>query len=211
MWEWEDDLLYALPARTYVKCMRAECLKSASSACARCGAKFCSRECQVKDWKVHKRMCSQLKAVYAGLSREQKHQTVLNVIAKVRMYAFPFYVHQNHKGILFLQSSNELVDFFCEPNVNRFGETIHRSLVVSFITRREFEDDIDDFELVFARAAVRRSLARVDEHHAVLLLRFRCGYVAVLVAPIVPDLGICRALAGDYEGKPQLQLNIDDE
>ena len=47
------------------------------------------------------------------------------------------------------------------------------------------------------------------EERCVALMRFRCGFIAVVNLKIVPDLGICNALAADYEDKPQLQLNID--
>ena len=76
-WTWEDDLLYALPARTARKCARRDCPKTEPleppeetskrfAACAKCQtARYCSRECQIQDWKKggrHKRMCPQLTA-----------------------------------------------------------------------------------------------------------------------------------------------------
>ena len=50
-WEWEDELLYALPERGAKKCMRADCAnfegEVAFSKCAQCGvAKYCCRQCR---------------------------------------------------------------------------------------------------------------------------------------------------------------------
>lgn len=44
----------------------------------------------------------------------------------------------------------------------------------------------------------------------VVLVRARCGYMAVVVMPLVPDFSVCRQLGVDYLGKDALQLNLDD-
>lgn len=45
---------------------------------------------------------------------------------------------------------------------------------------------------------------------AVLLVRARCGYMAVVVLPLVPEFPVCRQLGVDYADKDALQLNLDD-
>ncbi|KAJ8612578.1 hypothetical protein CTAYLR_007203 [Chrysophaeum taylorii] len=220
-WEWEEDMLYEVPPRR-CKCMRAECSaieeETKFAACAKCGVKFCSRECLVADWKggVHKSMCGPLKVLRSGFSKELRRSTVLKVVVRIRMYAFPFFLchkRQSSGGALFVQSNQLLEDFYFEPNVNRYGERTNRSVHVSFITPEEF-DEVGgyDFELALARAALRRAVAaNPRDQDVVALMKFRCGYVCVVVLPICPDVRICRNLASDYLDKPPaLQLNLDE-
>ena len=113
-WTWEDDLLYALPARTARKCARRDCSKTEPleppeetskrfAACAKCQtARYCSRECQIADWKKggrHKRMCPQLSSFKErGFDRDQKrHAVIVGCLGKVRLYVFPFYVGKRAK------------------------------------------------------------------------------------------------------------------
>lgn len=44
----------------------------------------------------------------------------------------------------------------------------------------------------------------------VVLVRARCGYMAVAVVPLVPEYAVCRQLSTDYVDKDALQLNLDD-
>ena len=226
VFEWEEDLLYALPARQVdkVKCMRAACEKVESAslkfaACSKCGARFCCRECLVEDWKrgVHKGMCAGLGDVLEdGFDRPRRREAALSAVRRVRLYAFPFYArHRSDRGpgALFLQSPNAVEDFYFQAPVNRFGEPLERRVYVAFVTPTEFDEELvkEDFEIALARAAFRRAIDNNDDKHtAPCLLKFRCGYLAVVRLTIVPDLAICMTLAADYQGKDQLQLNIDD-
>lgn len=44
----------------------------------------------------------------------------------------------------------------------------------------------------------------------VVLFRARCGYMAVVVLPLVPEWAVCRQLGVEYKEKDALQLNLDD-
>ena len=44
----------------------------------------------------------------------------------------------------------------------------------------------------------------------VVLVRARCGYMAVVVLPLVPELAVCRQLGVEYREKDALQLNLDE-
>lgn len=44
----------------------------------------------------------------------------------------------------------------------------------------------------------------------VVLFRARCGYMAVVVLPLVPEWSVCRQLGVEYKEKDALQLNLDD-
>lgn len=240
VWEWEDDLLYALPARDVRKCSRLGCgaTEPADAAavcppagerappkfasCSRCGARFCSRACQVADWKrggAHKRMCPQLAAFRdGGFGAAQKRDAALRgCLGRVRMYAFPFYVARRAAkgaGALFLQSRNTLDEFYFDGPVTRRGEPAARTVFVSFVTPAEFDAELvaEDFELALARRGFARGVAAVAEvpGRACVLCKFRCGYVAVFTTQIVPDVAVCNALAADYDDRAILQLNIDE-
>lgn len=256
VWEWEDDLLYALPARTVRKCARLGCAnteaipgavaapadgvaalslgesgapeaeassKKRFASCARCGARFCCRECQVADWRKnsgsHRRMCPQLAALRdGGFSAAQKRDAALRgCLGRVRMYAFPFYVGRRASkgaGALFLQSKNTLDEFFFDGPVGPRGEPANRTIFASFVTPQEFDAELvaEDFELALARRGFNAGVASAaeDESRACILCKFRCGYVCVFTTQIVPDVAVCNALASDYDDQAILQLNIDD-
>jgi hypothetical protein len=230
-WHWEDDLLYALPARTARKCARRDCSKTEPleppeetskrfAACAKCQtARYCSRECQIQDWKKggrHKRMCPQLIA-FKNFDRDQKRRAVIvGCLGRVRLYVFPFYVGKRAKhgdGFLFLQCPAPLEDFFFDTDVTRYGEPQKRAVVASYVTPKEFDDELvaADFELALARRGVLEAVSQADESRAAVLCKFRCGFVCAFVTKIVPDVRVCAALCADYEEMATLRLNIDDD
>lgn len=52
-----------------------------------------------------------------------------------------------------------------------------------------------------------------EEKEAVVLMRFRCGHVALGMALLVPDYKVCKSLGHEYFADDQagsLQLNLDD-
>lgn len=66
-----------------------------------------------------------------------------------------------------------------------------------------------------ASAPAFQELAQAVESHddaaeCVVLLRTGDAYGAVLAMPLVPEIGVCRALAAEYADKEALQLSIDD-
>ena len=227
VWAWEED--GATAARTTRKCTRLACCATEPvggaeaggkkfASCARCGARFCSRDCQVADWKrggCHKAMCPQVAAFRdGGFGRDQRRDAVLRgCLGRVRMYAFPHFVcHRALKGdtgALFLQSSDALEDFFFDGPVNRHGEPQRRAIFVAYVAEADF-DDAGLGLSADARAALRGAAAGCEGGRAAVLCKFRCGAVAVFSTDIVPALPVCNALARDYEDQPVLQLNVDD-
>ena len=72
---------------------------------------------------------------------------------------------------------------------------------------------MDDFELAAVRKELNSVVEAYDEKLEVpVLMRFRCGHVAVGVAPLVPDFKLCAILGKEYyaESSGAVQLNIDD-
>ena len=82
---------------------------------------------------------------------------------------------------------------------------------------KEFSSEVcmDDFELAGVSKDLKEVVDSYDEKVEIpILARFRCGHVAVGLAPLVPDYKLCEVLGKEYYGDGQgdggLQLNIDD-
>ena len=61
------------------------------------------------------------------------------------------------------------------------------------------------------RRPLEASLDAYDpKKEVVVLLKARCGYMAVVVVPLVPEFPVCRKLGVEYTEKDALQLNLDD-
>jgi hypothetical protein len=221
------------PGLVACKCQRAGCEKretrdasgavsgggagvAAFSKCGKCGSPYCSRECQVADWKGgHKRMCDQLKAVRAG-TKIVKSAALLRALQKIRLYMCPFAVNkaaQCGPGFVFVQTSCQATELHYVLPVNSSGEVLSRSMVIAYMATDEFADLMkDDFEMGIARQPLLDAIAKNDPaKRLVVLVRARCGFVGVVDFPLVPDHGICVALGGDYKDHSMLQLNLDDD
>jgi len=72
----------------------------------------------------------------------------------------------------------------------------------------------DDFEMTSVRSALTKAVEEYDDKQdMVVLIRSRCGHVAVGIAPLVPDYRVCKSLGKEYFGEGMegaLQLNLDD-
>lgn len=93
---------------------------------------------------------------------------------------------------------------------------VARSVLLHYLTMGEFDSEVcrDDFELAAVRTPLRKAVEEYTEQTSlVLLTRFRCGHMALGVAQLVPDYGICKSLGKDYfsaNTSAALQLNLDD-
>ena len=192
--------------------------------CSKCRvAAYCSKECQVMDWKAgHKFDCKGYQRI--GLDMSFKHVNhkreaiVTGVLSRIRFYSGPFAVHHHSKqgrGFLFLQSPCTLAEMSLMKPISSSGKIVEpkRSVVMNFLTLGEFDQELckDDFELAVFRDKLQNAVNTYNpKTEIVVLLRFRCGHVALLRAPLVPDYMISVKLGEDYEGKPgAMQLEID--
>mmetsp|Transcript_785 Transcript_785/g.1017 ORF Transcript_785/g.1017 Transcript_785/m.1017 type:complete len:280 (-) Transcript_785:205-1044(-) len=192
--------------------------------CARCKvAAYCSKQCQVKDWKSgHKYECEGYKRMGREMGFKHvnhKREAIANgVLSRIRFYSGPFAVHHMEKqgrGFLFLQSPCTLAEMSLMKPVATSGKKIEpdRGVLMHFLTLGEFDQDLcrDDFELAVFRDKLKKAVEAYDKMKEIIILsRFRCGHVALLKAPLVPDFKICQALAVDYEGRNAIQLQIDN-
>jgi hypothetical protein len=198
--------------------------------CGRCrSVAYCSRECQVLDWKQrHKRLCDSYRQLTEDtlghlslLETTDRDAIRTGIFSKIRMYACPYSVHQGRalgKGFLFVQSTVTLALMSLGMPVHLNGEpmTERRSIILHFLTLGEFDVEVcrEDFELATLRPQLRHAVETYDpEKEVVLLARFRCGHLAVGVTSLVPEYSVCERLGQEYfgeRGTDPLQLDIDD-
>jgi hypothetical protein len=88
--------------------------------CSRCGgAWYCSRECQVADWKQgHKHACGRVKRFLQDPSTVNNRVACVRLLRRIRLYTGPFVVAheagaggQPGQGFLLIQSPNAIQDF----------------------------------------------------------------------------------------------------
>ena len=114
---WSHQCLNHAPARRIAPPLCFACgAEGAKSACAKCVvARYCTRECQVADWKArHKQGC----AAFKTLGVAQKFADAVSagsatdaLVGKMRLYAFPFAIQSLRtagRGFVFLQSDTSL-------------------------------------------------------------------------------------------------------
>ena len=192
------------------------------SKCAKCHvATYCSRDCQVSDWKQghHKLACASYLRL-ASVTDETKTTIRNEIFSRVRFYACPYATFKTAElgsGFLFIQSETTLLDLSISIPKDTSGRVNpNRSILMHFLTMGEFDAEVcrDDFEMAATRAKLQELIRAYDsEKEVVLLVRMRCGHVSVGKAALVPDYGICKKLGKDYySNNPAgaVQLNLDD-
>lgn len=153
---------------------------------------------------------------------DDKDSARQDILSRIRFYANPYAVHKSStvgRGFLFVQSDSSLAVLSTPGPILSNGRVCRtpRSILLHFLTVKEYETELclDDFELAQASKELKAAVSSYDEKKEVpVLLRFRCGHVAVGVVPLVPDYKLCAVLGKEYYGSGQgdgaLQLNIDD-
>ncbi|CAM9476552.1 unnamed protein product [Ectocarpus fasciculatus] len=167
-------------------------------------------------------MCGQLKEMRGGdagggRAPLDRQSVVARVLGRVRLYLCPFAVCHGEalgRGFVFVQQTpNPVLELEYLRPVNSNGRRLDRSIILHFLSMGEFVDAVlqDDFELGVIRSPLEAAVESYDtKAEMVVLLRARCGYMAVVVVPLVPGWAVCRQLGLDYKEKDALQLNLDD-
>lgn len=153
-------------------------------------------------------------------TEEHRQEARTFLFGRIRFYACPYAVHRSTilgKGFLFIQSDRTLAELSITIPKSASGHHMGmRSVLIHYLTLGEYDSEIcrDDFELAAVRPDIQKEVNAYDDRASVvLLMRFRCGHVAVGTAPLVPDYGICKSLGKDYyeqNNAGALQLNLDD-
>ena len=217
--------------------------------CAKCGvAGYCSRECQVLNWKPpskgggnHKHSCT----AYARLQTlmipnndngtnknknihaiqvktdEDKKNVRNEIFGRIRIYACSYAVFRTvtlGRGFLFVQSDSTLATLSTPSPKDGLGHPIKtmRAILMHFLTLGEYDAEVcrDDFEMTMVRSNLQKVVEEYDERtQVVLLMRFRCGHVALGKGTLVPDYNVCKTIGSQYFGEnasQAVQLNLDD-
>jgi hypothetical protein len=166
------------------------------------------------------------------LSKEADQRTVREeILTKIRFYASPYAVHNTRfegigRGFLFLQSDSTLAQLSLPTGAyirhlrwqQQQQHAAPRSVLLHYLTLGEYDQELcrDDFELACVREELKKALESYDdETQVVYFMRFRCGHLAVGIAPLVPDYKLSCKLAKEYYGDQHLcqpiQLNLDDD
>jgi hypothetical protein len=152
---------------------------------------------------------------------DDKDSARQDILSRIRFYAYPYAVHASRtsgRGFLFVQSDSSLAVMSLPVPIlsNGRGYSKCRSVVLHWLTMKEYVSEVcmDDFELAGATRELREAVEGYDETIELpVLMRFRCGHVAVGIAPLVPDFKLCLVLGREYYGQGDgaaVQLNIDD-
>jgi hypothetical protein len=196
---------------------------SSDKHCSKCNvAAYCSRECQKNDWKEghHKLACDSYSRLNSALDDHTKALIRTEIFARIRFYACPYAVHKTSqlgRGFLFIQSDTTLRDLSIDIPKDMSGRPMMtRAILMHFLTIGEYDLELcrEDFEITSVRTNLQQAIESYDpEKEVVLLWRLRCGHVALGLAVLVPDVGICKTLGNDYYADNPagaVQLNLDD-
>lgn len=205
-------------------CFACQTPLTTPNTCSQCHvAVYCSKACQVHDWKQqgHKQACAaykrlgpsgQLLLLTHHSNNNDDYEDARNeLLQHIRMYAFPYAIHQSQtlgQGFLFVQSVCTLAAL----TVPGLG----RSVLLHYLTVGEYDAEVcrDDFELTAVRTALQQAVNNYDDRkQLVVLMRFRCGHVALGMVDLSLDYVLCQQLGREYYQNVTagaLELRLDD-
>lgn len=205
--------------------------KKKLSKCSKCNiAAYCGRDCQIKDWKSggHKKACASYQQLSSLTSDDESTVTATKVAVRnqiyqrIRFYACPYAVWKSSElgnGFLFLQSDTTLQDLSLAIPKDASGRQLlePRAVLLHYLTLGEYDAEVckDDFEMALVRPKLQELVEKSHdpEKEVVILMRLRCGHVALGKAVLVPDYRVCMQLGKDYYADNTagaIQLNLDD-
>jgi len=189
-------------------------MKKRFAMCAKCGtASYCSRECQVLDWKrAHKQNCKQYGCIRKGETID--HRPVIEkLLVKANMYLSPFYIGKREErgpGFLYLNSANTLEQLYLTVPIDINGNAFSRDITVRFCTKEDFRAMVKaNFELATVAKKLYECNMNSKERIPVVVM-LRCGMFVVLEIPY-PPLGydVCERMSTHHAEHEKLQLSLD--
>jgi hypothetical protein len=163
------------------------------------------------------------KKIWSLRSDDFKCEVRNDFFGKIRFYVCPYAVvryNELGRGFIFLQTNHTLEIASLLIPIDCDGYRIPtRSCSVHYLTSGEYDQEVcrDDFEMTTVRSELQDAIAQYDPtKQIVVLMRFRCGHLALGTTTLVPDYQLCQHLGRDYydqsTGAPigSLQLNLDE-
>jgi len=142
------------------------------------------------------------------------------IFTRIRFYACPYAVYKTQtlgKGFLFLQSEETLAIMSLGMPKDWNGHRIEgRSIHVHFLTVGEYEQEVcrEDFEMTSFRDDIIKAVNEYNEKaEVVVLMKFRCGHMALGTSKLVPEFALCKQLGKEYYGSVtagSVTLNLDE-
>jgi hypothetical protein len=202
---------------SYNNCFHCNKPLTAHKQCSQCHvATYCSKECQIQDWKQkHKKYCDAYQRIDTNGHLKTPDDSVharQHLLHHIRLYAMPYAVYQMQtlgRGFLFVQSTQTLAALTL-PGRNR-------SVLLHYLTLGEYDAEVcrDDFELTAVRTCLQNAVHEYDaQQQVVVMMRFRCGHVAVGVIPLSLEYAVCLQLGKEYYQNVTagaLELQLDDD
>ena len=191
------------------------------SKCSKCNiAKYCSRECQIKNWKLGSTQCSNIPhrylcKAYTSFGPSLELETVAEkelarnaLWTRIRFYSCPYSIHHSQtlgRGFCFVQSPftlNQIAlpfqvysKLYCENVTDELQNGIMkepRNVIIHYLTLGEYDSELckDDFELASVRPTLTTLVNEYDRKKE-LVIMMRFRCGHVSV-------GIVRVLVPDY-------------
>jgi len=153
---------------------------------------------------------------------DDKESARKDIFQRIRFYACPFFVYRSEqaskkRGFLFLQSDSTLAEMSLPIPVLANGRPVTklRGVLMHFLTMEEYSNELckDDFEMVIVKKELQNAVNEYEESKELaLMMKFRCGHMAVGITKLMPDHTLCSTLGKEYyeQAGSAVQLNIDD-
>jgi hypothetical protein len=210
---------------SFAKCQRLQCSRceDASGArfsrCGGCTLPYCSRACQVQDWKSgHKAECPVFSRYLRDPTTLDKDKVADETLRRVRLYLSVFAVTRHdvgaRRGFVFVRADGPVAEFQWAGPSGPDGRALDRALLVQYITLQELEgflEELPSLAEVVRSHAVPAASAYDPELKAVVVVVYSCGFATCSVMALVPDAKACRSIGAEHIGnQDRLELNIDN-
>ena len=116
------------------------------------------------------------------------------------------------RGFLLITSIDNPIDSFIYTRpVDRLGRRLDRRIDLEYLDMGEYAELCkSDFELGAVRDGLVSAIDSYDpQKQMVVMWVAACGYLGVLIVPIVPDFGVCKVLGADHAKQRTIQLALD--
>jgi hypothetical protein len=197
------------------QCARLQEFKAAAAAAVTTGASGSGSTSATTATAARTAAAAAAAAVTTKLSAATRRGIVQRVIHGHRIYMCPFAVCKYQsigRGFLLITSIDNPIDSFIYTRpVDRLGRRLDRRIDLEYLDMGEYAELCkSDFELGAVRDGLVSAIDSYDpQKQMVVMWVAACGYLGVLIVPIVPDFGVCKVLGADHAKQRTIQLALD--